>query len=278
MSEEYDIHGHRLKADRKIEVEPKPAGINPKDQIGAAKPPMHLLPGAALVEMAMVMGEGARKYGPHNWREPGKAVQSQTYTSAAIRHILAYQDGEDIDPESGRPHLALAMAGLGILIDAKACGNCVDNRPAPAPTAQMIREFSSAAINLAVNVVHVPQAFPYAKGERDPVPVSQSEVVTVLPGSVTNIDLLIPSKKWEDHLERLIRQELNAYPAAATMGTRKLADLIHAAWKKETNEITGIEPIVDALRLLKEKHPLYDNSQGRWISLGPSGAPVARPA
>lgn len=120
-------------------------GINPKDLMGAKKVPLDLLPTAALVEMARALGEGGRKYGPFNWREPGKPVQSRTYTGAAMRHILAYSDGEDIDPESGIPHLALAMAGLGILIDAQACGNWVDNRPPKAPTGARMRELTLPA-------------------------------------------------------------------------------------------------------------------------------------
>ena len=42
---------------------------------------------------------------------------------------MAWQDGEDIDPDSGNTHLAHAMASLAILIDALESGNVVDNRP-----------------------------------------------------------------------------------------------------------------------------------------------------
>lgn len=239
---------------------PKPTGVNPKDLIGATKPPLHLLPSAALIEMAMVMGEGARKYGPFNWREPGKAVGSQAYTSAAMRHILAYQDGEDIDPESGRPHLALAMAGLGILIDAKSCGNMVDDRPTPAPTAQMIRDYTK----------QTPPAHTAPPMARQSETTAGPAKIGVSAGFVT-VNGKPVSKKWEDHLDRLIRQELNAYPVGATMPTRKLAELIHAAWLKETNEITGIEPVEEALVDASETHPQYSLPNCAWVSLGPTG-------
>jgi hypothetical protein len=44
-------------------------GINPKDAIGDTKTPLHLVPKVAVAAMAWVMGLGAKKYGPYNWRE-----------------------------------------------------------------------------------------------------------------------------------------------------------------------------------------------------------------
>lgn len=117
---------------------PGEKGINPKDLIGATKAPLSLLPWAGLTQVAAVFALGAKKYGPHNWREKGKAVQHMTYVEAAMRHLAAYIDGETIDPESGVSHLAHVAAGMLILTDAVACGNAVDNRPTPAPTAELM--------------------------------------------------------------------------------------------------------------------------------------------
>jgi hypothetical protein len=41
---------------------------NPKDAFGLKKPPLRLIPAAALLYMARVFGLGATKYGPYNWR------------------------------------------------------------------------------------------------------------------------------------------------------------------------------------------------------------------
>jgi hypothetical protein len=104
-------------------------GINPKDIIGSTKTPLGLLPWTALVRVSRVFALGAKKYGPFNWRTPGKPVQHVTYCEAALRHLAAYLDGETIDPESGESHLAHAACGLLILLDAQAIGNSIDNRP-----------------------------------------------------------------------------------------------------------------------------------------------------
>ena len=74
------------------------------------KPRADLLPPLALLRIADVLGFGARKYAPGNW---AKADARDRYVAAALRHLLAYQAGENDDRESGLPHLA--HAGCSIL-------------------------------------------------------------------------------------------------------------------------------------------------------------------
>lgn len=100
---------------------------NPKSALGALKIDLSLVPPSAVIAEARVMELGAKKYGPYNWRE--KTVSARVYTAAALRHIFTWQDGEDIDPESGESHLAHARACLGIMLDAKSIGKLNDNRP-----------------------------------------------------------------------------------------------------------------------------------------------------
>ena len=100
---------------------------NPKDRIASAKPQLHLIPPAANLYEATVMELGAKKYGAYNWRE--KKVRYTVYISAALRHLAAALDGEELDSESGVPHTAHVRACMGILLDAKATGNLVDDRP-----------------------------------------------------------------------------------------------------------------------------------------------------
>ena len=88
---------------------------------------MHLIPAPALLTLANVMGLGASKYGAYNWRE--HKVSSSVYQSAAMRHLLAWWEGEDKDPESGQCHLAHAMACMAILLDAENKGMLNDDRP-----------------------------------------------------------------------------------------------------------------------------------------------------
>ena len=101
---------------------------NPKTQFGAAKPPLRLVPGAAMALVAMAFKDGAIKYGPANWRE--KPVSSTTYIDAAERHIRQWFDGgEENAKDSGCHHLAHAAACLMILLDAEVAGKLNDNRP-----------------------------------------------------------------------------------------------------------------------------------------------------
>lgn len=115
-------------------------GENPKDRIGRTKPPLHLIPPAAEIAEAVVMGLGATKYGPYNWRSAN--VQATVYVAAAKRHLAQWLDGQDDDPESGVSHLAHARACLGILLDALATGHLVDDRPPPGAASALIHQFS----------------------------------------------------------------------------------------------------------------------------------------
>ena len=115
-----------------------PKDTNPKTALGAAKPALGLVPGPALVHISGAFEDGARKYGPANWRvDP---VSCSTYINAALRHLYSWQDGEEVAEDSGVHHLAHAAACLMIILDAQTQGSMVDDRPAKGTTTQMIKE------------------------------------------------------------------------------------------------------------------------------------------
>lgn len=99
---------------------------DPKGAAGALKAPMHLIPPYALEQTAWVHKFGAEKYGPYNWRKTG--VCATTYVSAIIRHLDAWRDGQDMDPESGISHIAHIASSCNILLDAGHCGTLQDDR------------------------------------------------------------------------------------------------------------------------------------------------------
>ena len=99
---------------------------NPKTQYGEQKPKLSSTPVAPLFEMGKVFELGAKKYGRFNWRL--HTVSATVYYDAALRHLMAWFEGEDLDPESGVPHLAHAMACMVILMDAKDNNKLNDNR------------------------------------------------------------------------------------------------------------------------------------------------------
>lgn len=65
------------------------------------KPPLALIDPGFLLGLGDVLGFGARKYAPHNWRN---GINFSRLISAAYRHLGAINSGEDFDPESGLSH------------------------------------------------------------------------------------------------------------------------------------------------------------------------------
>lgn len=100
---------------------------NPKDIIGINKVPLSTLSCPVLCEMGLGMLEGARKYGRHNYRVEG--VSATIYYDATLRHLMAWFEGEDIDPDSGLSHVTKALTALMVLRDSMLMGNWIDDRP-----------------------------------------------------------------------------------------------------------------------------------------------------
>jgi hypothetical protein len=89
------------------------------------KAPISLVPRSAIVAEAEVLGFGARKYAAHNWR---KGMKWSRLGDAALRHLLAWIDGEDVDPETGLSHLAHLRCCAGFLIEYQRLGLGEDDR------------------------------------------------------------------------------------------------------------------------------------------------------
>lgn len=115
---------------------------NPKKAFGVRKPSPQFVPPIAIIEESVVMALGGQKYGPFNWND--SSVDASTYYSAAMRHLMSWYAGEDVDPESGASHLAHVRACMGILIDAKATGKLIDDRPKTASVADAVTAFTKS--------------------------------------------------------------------------------------------------------------------------------------
>lgn len=109
---------------------------NPKDMIGCNKLPLHLWPETATAYGCLGLLEGALKYGRSNWREAG--VRASIYYDACRRHLGAWFEGEDLDPQSGLPHLSHALACIAIIVDADAGGKLKDDRVYPVNYRELI--------------------------------------------------------------------------------------------------------------------------------------------
>ena len=79
---------------------------NPTQPVGLKydkeKPRFDLLDPKAMQGLAEVLTFGANKYAANNWRN---GIEYSRLIAALMRHLNAIQDGEDIDPESGLPHI-----------------------------------------------------------------------------------------------------------------------------------------------------------------------------
>ena len=88
---------------------------------------MDLIPPEAIKALAMVLATGAAKYGDRNW-EKGLAY-SRVY-AATQRHLVDWWSGVDVDRESGKSHLVLALCELAFLVAFEARGMAAwDDRP-----------------------------------------------------------------------------------------------------------------------------------------------------
>jgi hypothetical protein len=111
-------------------LDPTPDDVkptNPKDACGIKKVPISGMPVPVLLESGLVKLHGDLKYGRYNWRDAG--VRGSVYYDACFRHLAAWWEGEDLDPDSGIHHLSHAITGLAVLRDAMMQDNWIDDRP-----------------------------------------------------------------------------------------------------------------------------------------------------
>lgn len=92
------------------------------------KLPLHLLSTEAMNQTAAVLQFGADKYSAHNWR---KGFAWSRPLAAAMRHITAFNAGEDKDPESGLSHLAHAACCIMFLLEFEKTHKELDDRYKP---------------------------------------------------------------------------------------------------------------------------------------------------
>jgi len=84
--------------DYKGDAYPQPEAI----KFDKEKPRLDLVDFEALEGLAKVLTFGAQKYAANNWRN---GFEYSRVIAALMRHLSAIQRGEDIDPESGLPHI-----------------------------------------------------------------------------------------------------------------------------------------------------------------------------
>lgn len=77
------------------------------------KVPVELVPASFIEGISMVLAHGAKKYARNNWT---KGLPWTRILGSTLRHIYAWARKEDLDPESGLPHLAHAATNIMFLM------------------------------------------------------------------------------------------------------------------------------------------------------------------
>jgi hypothetical protein len=144
--------------------ENKSKDTNPKDALGIAKTPMHCVSARVLMELGLAMMEGGRKYGTHNYRAMG--VRGSVYYDATMRHMMAWWEGQDTDPDSGVSHIVKAIAGLVVMRDSMLMQNFEDDRPIRLPDQLNIDDLNEQAKAIIEKYPDPKQPFIHAGPEK----------------------------------------------------------------------------------------------------------------
>jgi len=94
-------------------------------RFNTGKPQWSLVDMTCFEDMVRVLEFGAKKYTPGNWKK-GLPIMSQ-YDSLA-RHMVAFMNGENTDPETGLSHLAHAQCNLMFMMHTMKHHSNLDNR------------------------------------------------------------------------------------------------------------------------------------------------------
>lgn len=86
----------------------------------------NLVPYELVAYAALGLNYGAEKYKPRNFE---KGLSALDLTESLKRHILAYEAGEEIDDDSGLPHIALIASCTAMLCHNAIQGVLIDDRP-----------------------------------------------------------------------------------------------------------------------------------------------------
>ena len=80
----------------------------------SGKAEMHQIPSSLNFAVAKTLAYGAQKYEKGNWR---KGMNWTIVYDCVQRHMLKWLDGEEIDEESGLPHLYHVATNVAFLIE-----------------------------------------------------------------------------------------------------------------------------------------------------------------
>jgi hypothetical protein len=96
------------------------------DRYNTGKRKWGLLSFKALEPLVKVLEFGASKYAPYNW---AKGLSFTETFECLQRHVIAWYNGEDNDPETGHSHMAHVLCNAMFLMHFIVTGTGTDDRP-----------------------------------------------------------------------------------------------------------------------------------------------------
>lgn len=124
------------------------------------KVPYEYLVLSVLEDDAHVHKGGGDKYGIRNWTIDN--ILASTYIGAMFRHYKAWCEGEDLDPESGRPHLTHLRACCAVVMDGQKHGKLIDDR-----LKAESKDPETGAVKTGFNFDHCPDSTTYEEPVED---------------------------------------------------------------------------------------------------------------
>lgn len=118
------VTSYRVVKEKPVEVSNKET--NPKKQYGLKSIPVNLWPPLATAYGCVGLYNGKLSYGQGNYK--ATPVEASIYIAAAMRHLMAWADGQEDDPADGVPNLGGVLANIAILLESRANGTMIDDR------------------------------------------------------------------------------------------------------------------------------------------------------
>lgn len=115
----------RAVASKKITAKPV-VSVSGAIRHNEGKPRWSLLPYDALGAVTDILTEGAAEYGERNWE---KGFPWASVYDSLMRHLTAWFLGENLDPKSGKPHLAHVACNVLFLLAFQLRETGTDDRP-----------------------------------------------------------------------------------------------------------------------------------------------------
>lgn len=103
-----------------------------------------LIPVGPLTALAEQFGAGAAKYADRNWE---KGYPWSLNYAALLRHLTAFWGGEELDPETGTPHLAAVEWHAMVLLEFTRTHREFDDRPGSVSGLSALKQ-AAAGINI----------------------------------------------------------------------------------------------------------------------------------